>query len=94
MLELVSIYIFHTKQSILKPINLLNQEIVYLQCLLKSKKSFKKLSNVFNYIKAFVVIHNIKRMLKIKYDAKDQAKIQKPLIEYLLNHFQEIFAFQ
>gem|GEM_PF-4270453 len=41
MLELVSIYIFHTKQSILKPINLLNQEIVYLLCLLKSKKVSK-----------------------------------------------------
>jgi len=58
------------------------------------KKSFKKLSNVFDYIKAFVVLHNIKRILRIEYDAKDHTKIQKPLIEYLLNHFQEIFAFQ
>jgi len=58
------------------------------------RRGFKKLSNVFDYIKAFVVLHNIKRMLRIEYDAKDQTKIQKPLIEYLLNQFQEIFAFQ
>jgi len=41
------------------------------------RRGFKKLSNVFDYIKAFVVLHNIKRMLRIEYDAKDQAKIQK-----------------
>ncbi|PHJ13293.1 transposase [Fervidobacterium sp. SC_NGM5_O18] len=58
------------------------------------RRGFKKLSNVFYYIKAFVVMHNIKRELRIKHQAKNWTKIQKPLLNYLFEHHQELFALQ
>ncbi|ODN29666.1 DDE-type integrase/transposase/recombinase [Fervidobacterium thailandense] len=56
------------------------------------RRGFKKLSNVIEYIKAFVVLHNIKRKLRMQ-EPGDWVKIQRPLVEYLVNHFEELFAF-
>ncbi|WP_372590078.1 DDE-type integrase/transposase/recombinase [Fervidobacterium thailandense] len=56
------------------------------------RRGFKKLSNVISYIKAFVVLHNIKRELRMQ-EPGDWVKIQRPLVEYLVNHFEELFAF-
>ncbi|WP_372590082.1 DDE-type integrase/transposase/recombinase [Fervidobacterium thailandense] len=56
------------------------------------RRGFKNLTNVIKYIKAFVVLHNIKRKLRMQ-EPGDWVKIQKPLMEYVLNHFEELFAF-
>nr|WP_241498812.1 transposase [Fervidobacterium thailandense] len=44
------------------------------------RRGFKNLTNVIKYIKAFVVLHNIKRELRMK-EPGDWVKIQRPLVE-------------
>ncbi|ODN30251.1 DDE-type integrase/transposase/recombinase [Fervidobacterium thailandense] len=50
------------------------------------RRRFKKLSNMINYTKVFVVLHNIKRKLRLQ-EPGDWVKIQKPRLSTYMYPF-------